>query len=325
MIPAFRIVVAGEDVSGGIADRLLSLTIIDEDGERADRIEIELDDRDGRLEFPELEAKLEVSLGFRGQALAFMGVFAVDGVSGRGPLQSMQVSATAADLKSDARAPKTRAWEGKTLADIVSAIAGEAGLKPVVGQSVATTKWDYLAQTSESDLHFLSRIAATLDATCKPAGGALIVQKRGEGKTAAGDAMPTPSLSATRLSSWDWKLEGRKVYRSAQAEYRDTGTGQTHKIKHGDKSPLKVLRHLHASKDEADRAAKSALSGAARDAMSLSAELAGFDAGLLAGGSVTLTGMPRPELNAEWHLQTVTHALSGSGLVTSFKAKKGEP
>ena len=325
MIPDFRIIVGGEDVSGGIADRLLSLTITDEDGGKADRIELELDDRDGALSFPELDAKLEVSLGFKGEALALMGVFAVDGVSGSGPVQSMRVTATAADLKGDARSPKTRAWENKTLKEIVDTIAGDAKLRPVVGESVANTLWKYLAQTSESDLHFLSRIAATLDATCKPAGGALIVQKRGEGKTAAGDVLTPPSISAGRLSSWSWKLEGREVYHSAQAEWRDTNSGETKKVKHGDKAPLKVLRHVHATEDEADRAAKSALSSAARSAMSLSAEMSGFEPGLLAGATTTLTGLPRTELNAEWHLGTVTHSFTSSGLVTSFQAKKGEP
>ena len=84
MTPAFRIVVDGADRTGMLADRLLSILVTDEDGSKADRVEIELDDRDGRLAFPPLEARLEVSLGFAGQPLALMGVYAVDGVSGPG-------------------------------------------------------------------------------------------------------------------------------------------------------------------------------------------------------------------------------------------------
>lgn len=196
MRPAFRIVVDGEDRTAVIADRLLSLMVADEDGSKADRVEIELDNRDGRIAFPELEARLEVSLGFAGAPLALMGVYAVDGVSGRGPLRTLGITATAADLKGDIRAPRTRSWEDRTLPDIVSTIAGEAGLKPVTGESLRDIGWPFLAQTAESNLHFLTRIAGELDATCKPAGGALIVQRRGEGKTAAGDADPAPDRSA---------------------------------------------------------------------------------------------------------------------------------
>lgn len=183
MTPAFRIVVDGEDRSAVIGDRLISLLVTDEDGRKADRVEIELDNRDGRITFPEIEARLEVSLGFAGRQLAPMGVYAVDGVSGRGPVRTLSITATAADLKGDIRAPRTRSWIDRSLPQIVSAIAGEAGLKPLVGASLRGISWRFLAQPAESNLHFLTRIAAELDATCKPAGGALIVQRRGEGQT----------------------------------------------------------------------------------------------------------------------------------------------
>lgn len=322
MIPAFRITVAGEDATARIADRLLSLVITDEDGSKSDRLELELDDRDSRLAFPDIDARLEVSLGWKGQPLSFMGVYAVDGVSGAGPSQTMRITATAADMKGEIRAPRTRAWEGKTLAQIVSTIAGEAGLKPVVGESVAGKRWDYLAQTAESNLHFLSRIAATLDATAKPAGGALLVQRRGEGRTAAGDAFTPPEIPRHRFTDWSWSFEGRSVYRAAEAEWIETGTGVTHKVKVGSGTPVKKIRHVHATKDEAMRAAEAVLSGAGRSAMTLEATLAGFEPRLMGGASVKVAGL-RPELIGEWHLERVTHQLTGGGLVTGFRGKNG--
>ncbi|MTH65591.1 phage late control D family protein, partial [Paracoccus shanxieyensis] len=216
MTPAFRIVVDGQDRSAIIADRLISLVVNDEDGTKSDRVEIELDNRDGRVAFPEVEAQLEVSLGFAGQTLSLMGVYRVDGVSGRGPARSISITATAADLKGDIRAPRTRGWPKPTLGQIVSAIASEAGLRPVVAASLRDIGWDWLAQTAESNLHFLTRLAADLDATCKPAGGALVVQRRGEGVTAAGDALTAPVLTAARLSDWSWSWRGRTVYRAAE-------------------------------------------------------------------------------------------------------------
>ena len=324
MIPAFRIMVAGEDATGKVADRLLGLTVTDEDGTKADRLELELDNRDGGLAFPDTEAQIEVSLGYRGLPLSMMGVYAVDGVSGSGPRLTMRITATAADLKGDIRAPRTRGWEGKSLRDIVGTIAGEAGLRAVVGDSVAGKVWDFLAQTAESNLHFLTRIAATLDATAKPAGGALIVQRRGEGKTAAGDALTPPVLPRWRFTDWDWQFEGRAIWRAAEAEWTDTATGATHKVKLGQGTPLKKIRHPFATEAEATRAAEAALSGAARAAMTLDATLSGFEPGLLGGASASVTGLIPPELNGEWHLESVTHAFSGAGLITSFRGKKGE-
>ena len=130
---------------------------------------LELDDRDGRIEWPEVDATLELSLGYREAGLTTIGRYAVDGVSGEGPRQTMRIRAKAVDMKSEARAPRTRAWEGVTLADLVRKVAAEAGLEAVVGDSVAGLSWPYVAQTAESNLHFLTRLLRPLDIVAKPA------------------------------------------------------------------------------------------------------------------------------------------------------------
>lgn len=323
MKPAFRIVVGGEDRTAVITDRLLGIMVTDEDGRKADRVEIELDNRDGKIAFPELEARLEVALGYSNQALALMGVYAVDGVSGRGPVRSVTITATAADLKGDIRAPRTRAWTDKSLPEIVRTIAAEAGLRPVIAQSLQGVRWPYLAQTAESNLHFLTRIAAEVDALCKPAGGTLLAQKRGDGQTAAGDTLTPPTIGPVRLSDWSWSFKGRTVYRSAEAEWTDTRTGITHKVKAGSGTPLKKIRHAYATEAEATRAAESALSGADRAGMELSCTIAGFEPRLLGGGLVEIVGL-EDVLNGEWHLKSVRHRLDAGGLVTEFSAERGK-
>ncbi len=72
MIPAFRLTVDGEDATGAVADRLLSLVLTDEDGTKADRLEIELDDRDGRLAFPDTEARLRRGLPPRSGSVSIL-------------------------------------------------------------------------------------------------------------------------------------------------------------------------------------------------------------------------------------------------------------
>ncbi|MFO1174464.1 MAG: contractile injection system protein, VgrG/Pvc8 family [Paracoccaceae bacterium] len=320
MTPAFRIEASGDDVTATFRDRLLSLRVTDEDGEKADRLEIELDDRDGRIAWPDMETKLDLWLGFTGLPLALMGRFAVDGMAGEGPAQRFRITATAADMKGSIRAPKTRAWEAKTLSDIVARIAADAGLKPVVGQSVAAAHWAYLAQTAESDLHFLTRIAATLDATAKPAGGRLIVQKRGEGKTAAGDKITPAEIGPARLGAWSWSVDGRADFKSVEAEWSDMATGQRRKVMRGAGKPVQRLRHIYPTQEEATRACEGELARAGRAGLTISADLAGFEPGLFAGGTARLAGL-RAELNGDWHVTRVVHDLS-AGLTTSFEGRK---
>ena len=61
-------------------------------------------------------------------------------------------------------------------------IAGEHGLAKQISDNLKAVHYTFLAQTSESDLNFLTRITRDLDSTCKLAGGALVFVKTGEGK-----------------------------------------------------------------------------------------------------------------------------------------------
>lgn len=320
MTPDFRIVANGTDTTGKIADRLISLELVDEDGLKADRMQLVLDDRDDAIEWPSLDAELEVSLGFKGRALTMIGRYAVDGISGNGGACTMTITAKAVDMKSDARAPRTRAWNGKKLSDIVRTIATEAGLTPVVSDSIASTGWAYLAQTAESNLHFLTRICAPLDATAKPAGGALVVQKRGEGKNAAGDGITAVILSRARLSRWRWDLGSRDQYACVEAEWGDLDSGEQKTVTIGSGKPKRRLRHLYPNEAEARRAAQGELDQGNRNALKLSAEVAGFEPALFAGGTVTITDL-RAELAGEWQVTRVSHFL-GAALTTQFEARK---
>lgn len=312
----------GEDATAVIRDRLVSLEATDEDGLEADRLELELDDRDGRIAWPEVDAVLELSLGYRETGLTTIGRYAVDGVSGEGPRQTMRIRAKAVDMKSAARAPRTRAWEDVTLRDIVEKLASEAGLEAVVGESVAGLSWPYVAQTAESNLHFLTRLLRPLDIVAKPAGGALIVQRRGEDRTAAGDAIEPVAIGRGQLASWRWSLGERERYLCVEAEWSDIGAGVTRKIVVGEGEPKRRLRHVYPSEAEARRAARGELDQAGRNALEISADIAGFEPALFAGGRVRLTGL-RPELVGDWQVTAVAHRL-GTGLATSFDARRAE-
>jgi phage protein D len=315
MRPAFRIAADGADVTGRIEDRLLALRLTDAEGEKSDTLRLELDDRDARLELPESGARLDVSLGFAPGALTPMGSYVVDGLSGAGPATTVTVEATAADMASAVRDPRTRAWIDVSLGDIAREAAGRAGLQPAVSDRMARIRYAYVAQTAESDLHLLTRLAREAGGTAKAAGGRLIVVARGE--ALAGQA-PVILLRA-RLSDWRWYRGERGRYAAVEAEWQDVLGGEQRLVRVGEGSPVRRLRHPFATEDEARRACRAQLDAAARGELGLTATVAGFEPRLFAGGLVRLPDL-RPGLPVEWTVTSVDHEL-GRGLVTSFAAE----
>lgn len=321
MTPIFQIIADGADVTGNISDRLISIEVIDEDGENADCVTIQVDNRDDLVELPAMDASLEIWLGYRETGLSMMGRFSVDRRGGDGPVQTLTIRATAADMKGAIRSPRTRAWENKTLGDIVRTIAGEAGLKGMVGPSIADTRWPFLAQTAESNLHFLRRIAAPLDATAKPAGGSLVVARRGEEQTAAGDAMPNGQITRTDLTAWSWSEEGRERAGKVTAEWSDMDSARRERVEVGDGDPELRLRHVFSSEDDARRACEGEVSRRRDGEVSLTCELGRFAPEIVAGARLTVSGVSAG-VNGQWQVTRVTHNLS-AGLLTSVEATRG--
>ncbi|VDS09236.1 Phage late control gene D protein (GPD) [Paracoccus haematequi] len=321
MTPAFQILANGADVTGSFRDRLIELEIVDEDGDKADRVRIVVDDRFDLVAAPEKDTIIQVWLGYVETGLSLMGQYAVDGGAGEGPVRRLTIRATAADMKGGIRAPRTRAWQDKTLADIARTIAGETGLRAVVSRALADIRWPYLAQTAESNLHFLRRIAASLDATAKPAGGTLLVARRGDDITAAGDPMPNGVIDLFGLVSWSWDEDGREKVGRVEAEWSDVDAAQRRIVTVGSEEPTTRLRHVYGTQQEAQRAAEAEYRRRARGQTTLSAELSRFAPDLIAGARMTLQGVST-KCDGQWDVTRVTHTLS-VGLRTAVEAKRG--
>ncbi|MCB5198610.1 phage tail protein [Loktanella sp. TSTF-M6] len=321
MTPAFRIIATNTDVTATIADRLISLSVTDEDGLSADTLRLKVDDRDGRIAAPETGVVLDVALGHAGQPLVPVGRFAVDRVRGTGMPQTLTIDATAADMTGPLRAPRSRGWTDQTLGQIVETIAGRVGLEPVVAAALAGIRYPFLAQTAESDLNFLTRIARTLDATAKPAAGRLVVIPRGTGRDATGVAIPPVAIDRTDLSDWSWDRGARKAYARVTAEWCDIAGGRTVKVTVGSGEPVHRLRHVYATAADAQRACAAELAMSDRARLTLDGTLHRFNGDLFAGGTIRMTGL-RAELNGGWLIRKVTHELTGA-LTTSFSADRG--
>lgn len=318
---AFKISANGKDVTGGFKDRLTDLTITDAAGIKSDVLEITVDDREGKVEMPKVGAILDIALGFRETGLISMGKYVVDEISGEIGPDSITISAKAADMLGGIRSPRTRNWNEVTVQDIVGKIAGEYGLKPVVSDSLKSQFFAYIAQTTESDLNLLTRLAKDLDATAKPVGGSLAFVKRGENKSADGSPLPVFDIDRNQISTGSWSTTGRGRYGKVICEWAELGTATVHKAIAGSEKPELKLRHRFPTKVEAERAAQSALERSKRGSAKINIRLGGFYGALLAEGFVNLTGL-KSELNGRWLVNQVQHTLGSGGLVTIFDAER---
>lgn len=310
----------GRDISALIADRLVSLTVTDEAGQTADRLDIELDDRGGRLDLPEPGLVLDVRLGASPALLTPVGRFCVGSVGVSGPQRRMSVEAHAADLGAAIRAPRTRSFTDTSLGDLVTVIAGAHGLKAACAEALAAHRWPHLAQNGESDLNLLTRLAGGLDATAKASDGVLVVAQRAAATNAAGEALPLVAVSTGDVTGWSWRRTERDTYGTVTARWRDVAAGRTETVSAGTGAPERTLRRVFGTEAEARRAAEAALEEAGRGE-SLELTLAGFGAGCFAGGRIDVSGL-RAGVDGAWNLTRVEHRL-GAALVTSLKAERG--
>lgn len=320
MKPTYEIYVDGADVTGNFRGQVSSINITDEAGLKSDKVDIVLNDAGYAIALPPMDAKMDIFMGFEGRPLTYMGKYDVDDYGGDIFPATLKISGKAADMKGGLKSPKTRSFEDITLGDLVSKLASEHGLKSAVSDDLKGIKYPYIAQTRESDMHLLTRLARVHDAIAKPVGGALVLVKRGQGKSADGTELPVVPIRLDQISRGTWDVTSRGRFGRVEAEWVDLGGSETHKVTAGDKDPLLTLRHRFSSQSEAQEAVKAALERSIRGSGKMQVQLAGFWGDLTAEGKLNFLNM-KPELCGVWGITSLTHRLAKT-LTTSTRVER---
>ncbi len=321
MKPDFKILANDENVTETIRSRLLSLTVTDEAGTLSDTCTITLDDRAGLIELPRRGVVLSVAMGYQ-NALDEMGKYTVDAVERSGPPDTMTIRGRAADMRQSLKSCKARQWEGVFIDEIVSQIAEEHGLQPMIGESFLDISIPYIAQTWESDMHFLTRLAITYDAIAKPANGNLLFVKRGEAKSVSGKGMPEIALTKKDVSRWRVTHADRNQFATVRAHYRNLENPQDGHVEAGSGEPVFCLRDPFLDKKQAKDAADAQLKRFTRRRDDMSLTLPGNSA-IVAECALLLAGFCQG-MNGRWLVNRATHTLDSSGYVSSLEASQVE-
>jgi len=309
---AYKIVAGGTNITELIADRLLLAQITDQAGVKSDRLMLVIDDRDERLEVPKTGVKIEVSLGYVGQALVRMGSYTVTDVEVEGPARQMTVHANAVDMTKGIRSPKERSWPNVTFGNLVRTIASDNGLTPAIAPELAGRQLEHIDQT-ESDMHLLQRVCAEQGATCKVADGRLVVATRAGGKAASGAQMPRANIEAGSCASWSATMTDRSKYKAVKAYYHDAGKARRTGVTAGSGKPVMTLKNTYANKDEAKNAAESKLKVLSSGAKDVRISAMVGDPEMSAERLATLSGFRKGVDGDGYVVNSVTHTFSGDG------------
>jgi phage protein D len=259
MRPEFQILADQLDITARLQDRLLSLYITNEAGFRSDTVELQLDDRDAKIEWPKHGAELDVSLGYRSTGLTAMGRYVVDEIEHANPPSRLIIRGQAIDRQRSLYSKQTRSWSNISSADLVTTIAAEHNLTAKVADNLADIQINHLDQIDESDGHLLTRLANHYDAIAKPASGHLLFLSRGEAQTASGQVLPVPTIPVTSIIRHRLTQAQRSKYAAVRAYWHDPTTATTAAVTAGEGEPVYSLRHPYASAEEALRAATAKL------------------------------------------------------------------
>lgn len=319
---AWRVVLAGEDITERFAPRLISLKISEKLGESADQLEIELDDSDGLLALPKADARISVQLGWaRGTGvtpgLVNKGSFKVDDVKWEGPPDKVSLTARGADLKDSFRTRKSKIWKDTTLGAIVEQIAADHSLTARCHPDLASTAVSLAEQSNKSDMQFLRDLGRRYDAIATVKDASLIFAPHNAKTTATGKLIPT--LVVTRQSGDRYsysRAERERANDGAEAQYHDQGAASRKKVAKGG-GKRRRLKRVYASEADAGHAAQSATNRGQRASAKLTLTLALGDARIAAGHKVTALGFKTEIDKIKWRVASVDHQMNGSGGFTS--------
>lgn len=225
----------GIQVTADANDRLLSLSVTDNAGWQNDTVRISFDDRDNKIPFPKPGDKLNVFMGWqpsKGEkkyknSLVYMGEYWIDEFEYSNALKTLNVIGRANDTGGTLKHVKSRTWSQTDVNYIVTRIASEHSLIPLIEESVGKIEYSNKTQVNQSDQGFLTSLAEEVNAVFKVHDGKLYFAKRGNTSAmSTGGGVPAVSLVESDLSVYNYLKQLRSEYSTVETRYYDKDEGK---------------------------------------------------------------------------------------------------
>jgi phage protein D len=312
-VPAFRLMVDGNDIAHLISPRLMTLGLTDNRGVEADQLTITLSDHDGLLSIPPKGAVLRLWLGWSDTGLVDKGTYTVDETEHSGAPDVLSIRARSADLRKGLKTKRERSWSNTTLGDVLGDIAIGNGLTATIAGALDGLPILQLDQANESDANLISRLGEEFDAVASVKAGCLLCLPAGGGKTASGMDLPHITLTRADGDQHRYLQADRDSYDGARAYYYDVNSAKKQEAIAGGGENLKDLRHTYSDQQSALRAARAEFRRLQRGSATLSYTLAMGRPDLIPELTYTLQGVKAEIDEIIWYGGNVEHSLTADG------------
>lgn len=222
MTPFVEISIAGR-VIGGVGKRALPGQLVEYDGEHADELHLSISNYDGMLQKPRKDERVTVRLGWKETGVAKIGEFVITEIDKVGPSAQFHIVGHSADLKKTLKKQKTRAWKkDKKLGDVIKDVAKDNDLQPAIDSELEKVEIEkIIAQTGESDMHLVTRLARQYGALAKFKDGRLVFVKKGKGTTASGQPAERETITPNDCVGFTFHSGARNERGKAKATHYD--------------------------------------------------------------------------------------------------------
>lgn len=336
--PIWRVTVKGQDISGRISPRLVSLTITDNRDGEADEVELVISDHDGAVDLPETGDTLTVAIGWEVKAyrapvpgdetpgqingvplgLVDKGSYTIQAIEYSGTPDTITLRARAANLLDELRDIKDRSWHKTTVGAVVRSIAAKNNLKVSIDKEIALRKVAHADQAQESDASFLRRLGRQFDCLCNIKNGTLLFSQARKTRTPSGKELPKVSIVRSDGDQHRWARADRDSYSGAKAYYNNVKKGTRASVVAGISGRSKTLRQTFASQADALAAARAEWLRIQRGIFSFDISLAYGRADLMPQRPVVVSGY-KPQIDqTAWIITAVRHSLSSSGYTSQI-------
>ncbi|MES2905029.1 MAG: contractile injection system protein, VgrG/Pvc8 family [Pseudomonadota bacterium] len=327
-VPAWRVTLAGQDLTEVMRPRLIEISLSEKRGEEADQLDITLHDADGRLALPPPDAIISVALGWaRGtgvtSGLVEKGAFKVDEVTWAGAPDTVRITARSADMTTGMRRRRDRSWNNQTIGQIVRTIASEHGQTARVHASLADITVESIQQSAKSNLQFIRDLGRRYDAVATVKDGNLIFAPIGTGTSVSGTPLPGRTITRIGSSNYSYTRKKREEHDGAEAQYNDRSGARRERVRVGSGDNPRRLRRTYSNEVDARAAAEAAARRDARQAADFNLTLAYGDPTIFPERPVRLSGFKSEVDAAPWQVAEVTHSMGPQGYKTDIKLDLG--